>query len=46
MYPWLTAAGRGFAMANALEEVKHISTEITRSNDEHGVAHVLHQLID
>lgn len=42
----LTAAGRGFAMANALEEVKHISTEITRSNDEHGVAHVLHQLID
>lgn len=42
----LTAAGRGFAMANALEEVKHISTEVTRSNDEHGVAHVLHQLID
>lgn len=37
----LTIAGTGVAMGNARREVKDISDEITLTNDEHGVAKVI-----
>lgn len=38
-------AGRGIAMANALDEVKAVADEITATNAEHGVAAVLESLL-
>lgn len=34
-------AGLGVAMGNAIEEVKAIATYVTKTNDEHGVAHAI-----
>jgi hydroxymethylpyrimidine pyrophosphatase-like HAD family hydrolase len=43
--PMLRWAGRGIAMGNALPEVARAAGEVTRSNDEHGVAVVLEELL-
>lgn len=39
-------AGIGVAMANAVEELKKIATEITLSNEEDGIAYVLEKYMD
>ncbi len=41
----IRAAGLGVAMSNAQEEVKKAADFITLSNDEHGVAHVIHRFM-
>ncbi|WP_141433548.1 Cof-type HAD-IIB family hydrolase [Bacillus sp. 03113] len=41
----ITKAGRGIAMGNAREELKQASQEVTLTNNEDGVAHVIHQLV-
>ncbi len=38
-------AGKGVAMANAVEEVKSIADFVTTSNEEDGIAHALEQLL-
>ena len=38
-------AGLGIAMGNAVEEIKQIADYVTRSNQEHGVAHVIEKFI-
>jgi hypothetical protein len=38
-------AGKGVAMANAVEEVKSIADYVTTSNEEDGIAHALEQLL-
>ncbi|MTT31146.1 sugar-phosphatase [Terrilactibacillus sp. BCM23-1] len=38
-------AGCGVAMANAIPEVKEIANYQTRSNNENGVAHAIHELV-
>ncbi len=38
-------AGKGVAMANAVEEVKSIANFVTTSNEEDGIAHALEQLL-
>jgi hydroxymethylpyrimidine pyrophosphatase-like HAD family hydrolase len=43
--PMLRWAGRGIAMGNAPPEVAHVAGEVTLSNDEHGVAVVLEELL-
>jgi Cof subfamily protein (haloacid dehalogenase superfamily) len=42
--PMLRWAGRSWAVANALEEVKAAATGVTASNDEDGVAQVIEEL--
>jgi Cof subfamily protein (haloacid dehalogenase superfamily) len=42
--PMLAWAGRSWAVANALEEVKDAATGVTASNDEDGVAQVVEEL--
>jgi len=42
--PMLTWAGRGVAVANAAPDVAAFADEVTRSNDEDGVALVLERL--
>lgn len=42
----LTIAGKGIAMGNARKEVKDICDEITLTNDEHGVAEVIHVVLN
>jgi HAD superfamily hydrolase (TIGR01484 family) len=42
--PMLRWAGRGVAMANAHPELKAVADEVTASNDEDGIAAVLHRL--
>lgn len=39
------AAGRGIAVANALDDLKAVADEITVSNDEDAVAHVVEELL-
>ncbi|GAA0265116.1 HAD family hydrolase [Cryptosporangium japonicum] len=43
--PMLGWAGRGVAVANAHPELKAVAEEVTRSNDEDGVAHYLEDLL-
>lgn len=38
-------AGLGVAMGNARDSIKDIANHITKSNDEHGVAHVIEKFI-
>ncbi|MBC2579719.1 sugar-phosphatase [Clostridium sp. DJ247] len=38
-------AGLGVAMGNAFPEVKEIANYVTKTNDEHGVAHVINKFI-
>nr|MDH3078366.1 HAD hydrolase family protein [Bacillus velezensis] len=38
-------AGRGVAMANAIPEVREIADFETKSNNEHGVAHAIQELV-
>lgn len=39
-------AGTKIAMGNAVDEIKQLSTHVTLTNNEHGVAHALTQLIE
>nr|MDH3153072.1 Cof-type HAD-IIB family hydrolase [Bacillus licheniformis] len=39
-------AGHRIAMGNAIDELKHISTFITKSNDENGVAYFINKLLE
>ncbi|WP_055109141.1 Cof-type HAD-IIB family hydrolase [Paenibacillus ihumii] len=39
-------AGTGVAMGNAVDEIKQLSTLVTRSNNEHGVAYALNTLLN
>ncbi|MBS5283626.1 MAG: HAD family phosphatase [Clostridiales bacterium] len=41
----LKAAGTGIAMANADDNIKAAADQVTLTNDQHGVAHAIHQLI-
>nr|MDF9460273.1 sugar-phosphatase [Bacillus pumilus] len=41
----LEFAGRGVAMGNAIDDVKAVADVVTKSNNEAGVAHVLHELV-
>lgn len=42
--PMLAWAGRSWAVANAMEDVKAVATGVTASNDEDGVAQVVEEL--
>jgi Cof subfamily protein (haloacid dehalogenase superfamily) len=44
-YHMIKYAGLGVAMGNAFEEVKAIADYITRTNEEDGVAHVIHKFV-
>jgi Cof subfamily protein (haloacid dehalogenase superfamily) len=44
--PMLTWAGRAVAMGNAHPGVREVADEVTRTNDEDGVAHYLSELFD
>ncbi|MEC3607860.1 Cof-type HAD-IIB family hydrolase [Bacillus glycinifermentans] len=39
-------AGHRIAMGNAIDELKHMSTFITKSNDENGVAYFINKLLE
>ncbi|MDR4433282.1 Cof-type HAD-IIB family hydrolase [Bacillus tequilensis] len=41
----LEAAGKGVAMGNAREDIKVIADAVTLTNDEHGVAHMMKNLL-
>ncbi|BBP93338.1 hypothetical protein BsIDN1_69560 [Bacillus safensis] len=41
----LEFAGCGVAMGNAIDDVKAVADVVTKSNNEAGVAHVLHELV-
>jgi hydroxymethylpyrimidine pyrophosphatase-like HAD family hydrolase len=38
-------AGLGVAMENALDEVKAVANEVTKTNTENGVAHIINKYI-
>ncbi|MEC1259339.1 Cof-type HAD-IIB family hydrolase [Bacillus swezeyi] len=42
----LKIAGKSFAMGNAREDIKELADEVAPTNDENGVAHILHKLIE
>lgn len=44
-FSMIKKAGLGVAMANAIEEIKECANEITLSNDEDGVAHIIEKYI-
>lgn len=39
-------AGHRIAMGNAIDELKHMSMFITKSNDENGVAYFINKLLE
>lgn len=39
-------AGTKIAMGNAVDEIKRMATTVTRTNDEHGVAHAIRNLLE
>lgn len=41
----LEAAGKGVAMGNAREDIKSMADAVTLTNDEHGVAHMIKNLL-
>lgn len=41
----LTMAGRGVAMGNAVEEIKALCKYTTKSNEEHGVAYAIEEML-
>ncbi|MDA1476634.1 Cof-type HAD-IIB family hydrolase [Bacillus changyiensis] len=41
----LKIAGKSFAMGNACKEIKELADDVTLTNDENGVAHMIHQII-
>ncbi|QHZ45352.1 Cof-type HAD-IIB family hydrolase [Bacillus sp. NSP9.1] len=45
-YSMLKIAGKSFAMGNAREDIKEMAGEVAPTNDENGVAWVIHQLIE
>lgn len=45
-FSMLKIAGKSFAMGNAREDIKEMADEVTLTNDENGVAHILNQLIE
>ncbi|MGW8263819.1 HAD hydrolase family protein, partial [Bacillus sp. LR--39] len=45
-FSMLKIAGKSFAMGNARGDIKEMADEVTLTNDENGVAHILHQLIE
>ncbi len=41
----ISGAGLGIAMGNAIPQIKAVASRVTRTNDEHGVAHAIEKML-